>query len=145
MKFMVMAVVPATHESEAGTPPDPKALEAMDRFGEELVNSGMMLAGEGLTPTSQGARILFSGGETTVIDGPFTESKELIAGFCILQAKSKEEVIALMRRAPHGQGTMLEIRQIHDPADWAALDPTGELLAKDAVLREQMAQNSKGA
>lgn len=145
MKFMVMVMVPATSESEAGALPDAKELEAMDRFGEEMVTAGLMLASEGLQPTSRGARITFSGGTTTVVDGPFTESKELIAGFSILQAKSKEEVIAWMRRAPFGEGVTLEVRQVHDPADFASLDPTGELLAKHAVLREQMEANSKRA
>ena len=141
MKFMVM--VPASKESEAGVLPDAGMFEEMDRFNEEMVKAGVMLAGEGLHPTSKGARITFSGGKTTVIDGPFTESKELIAGFWILQAKSKEEVIAWMRRAPFGESVTLEIRQIHDLADFASLDPTGELRAKELVLREQMAANSK--
>src|SRR5262249_42883570 len=109
----------------------------------EMVKAGVMLAGEGLLPTSKGARITFSGGKTTVIDGPFIESKELIAGFWILQAKSKEEVIAWMRRAPFGGGGAVEGRQSPDPADFASLDPTGELRAKEVVLREQMAANSK--
>jgi hypothetical protein len=136
-------MVPASKESEAGVLPDAKLFEEMDRFNEEMVKAGVMLAGEGLHPTSKGARVTFSGGKTTVSDGPFTESKELVAGFWILQAKSKEEVIAWMKRAPFGAGVTLEIRQIHDPADFAALDPTGELLAKEVVLREQMAANSK--
>jgi hypothetical protein len=141
MKFMVM--VPANKESEAGILPDAKLFEEMDRFNEEMVKAGVMLAGEGLHPTSKGARITFTGGKTTVIDGPFTESKELIAGFYVLQVKSKEEVIAWMSRAPFGEGVTLEIRQIPDPADFASIDPTGELRAKDIVLREQMAANSK--
>ncbi|HEY0136379.1 MAG TPA: YciI family protein [Nannocystis sp.] len=143
MKFMVMVMVPTSSESEAGVLPDAKELEAMDKFGEEMVTAGVMLAAEGLQPTSRGARIAFSGGTTTVVDGPFTESKELIAGFSILKAKSREEVVAMMRRAPFAEGVTLEVRQLHDPADFASLDPTGELLAKDAVLREQMLANSK--
>jgi hypothetical protein len=138
-----MVMVPANKESEAGILPDTKLFEEMDRFNEEMVKAGVMLAGEGLHPTSRGARITFSGGKTAVIDGPFTESKELIAGFWILQAKSKDEVIAWMRRAPFGEGVTIEIRQIYDPADLASLDPTGELRAKEVVLREQMAANSK--
>jgi hypothetical protein len=143
MKFMVMVRVPATSESEAGVLPDAEALAAMDRFGEEMVTAGVMLASEGLQPTAKGARIVFTFATTTVVDGPFTESKELVAGFSILRASSKEEVIAWMRRAPFGDGMTLEVRQLHDPADFAALDPTGELLAKDAELRERMAANSR--
>lgn len=141
MKFMV--IVPANKDSEAGVLPDAKELAAMDKFGEEMVKAGVMLAGDGLKPSSKGARITFSGGGTTVVDGPFTESKELIAGFFIIQTKSKDEAIAWMRRAPFGEGVTLELRELHDASDFASLDPTGELLAKDAVLREQMAANNK--
>src|SRR5262249_17406733 len=102
MRFMVM--VPASKESEAGILPDPKLFEDMTKFNEELVKSGVMLAGEGLLPTSKGARIKFTEGKSTVIDGPFTESKELIAGFWLIQVKSKEEAIAWMKRAPFGDG-----------------------------------------
>src|SRR5437868_9480664 len=102
MRFMVM--VPANKESEAGILPDRKILEEMGKFNEEMAKAGVMLAGEGLQPTSKGARIKFSGGKTTVIDGPFTESKELIAGFWLIQAKSLDEAIAWMKRAPFGGG-----------------------------------------
>lgn len=142
MKFMVM--VPANKEAEAGTFSDAKAFAEMERFNEELVTAGVMLAGEGLHPTSKGSRMTFRGsGKATVTDGPFTESKELIAGFWILRAKSKEEVIAWMKRAPFGEGVTLEIRQVHELDDFAAVDPTGELRAKQVLLREQMAANSK--
>src|SRR5262245_32194895 len=110
MRFMVM--VPASKESEAGILPDTKLLAEMGKFNEEMVKAGVMLAGEGLQASSKGARVRFSGGKTTVVDGPFTESKELIAGFWLIQAKSKEEAVAWMRRAPFGEGTTLEIRQI---------------------------------
>src|SRR5512135_1868790 len=110
MRFMVL--VPANQESEAGVLPDTKLLEEMTKFNEELVKAGVMLAGEGLHPSSKGARIKYGNGKTTVIDGPFTESKELIAGFWLIQAKSKEEAIEWMKRAPFGGGTTLEIRQV---------------------------------
>ncbi len=138
MRFMVM--VPASKESETGALPDPKILAEMGKFNEEMVKAGVMLAGEGLHATAKGARITFSGGKTTVVDGPFTESKELIAGYWLIQVKSKEEAVAWMRRAPFGEGTVLEIRQIFDPADFAPVDPTGELRAKEAELRDMAAK-----
>src|SRR5256884_7418804 len=98
MRFMIM--VPASKESEAGVLPDRKILAEMGKFNEEMVKAGVMLAGEGLLATSKGARIRFSGGKTTVIDGPFTEAKELIAGFWLIEVKSKDEAIAWMKRAP---------------------------------------------
>ena len=126
MKFMVM--VPADKNSEAGMMPDEEIFKAMGKFNEELVKAGVMLAGEGLHPTSKGARIRYTDGKTTVTDGPFTESKELIAGFWLIQVKSKEEAIAWMKKAPFGGGVTLEIRpKIFDPADFAGIDPTGEL------------------
>jgi hypothetical protein len=134
MRFMV--IVPANKESEAGVLPDGKLLGEMGKFNEELVKAGVLLAGDGLHPSSKGARIRFSGGKTTVVDGPFTESKELIAGYWLIQVKSKEEAIAWMRRAPFGEGTQLEIRQVHEAEDFAASDPTGEHRAKEQELRE---------
>src|SRR5205807_207957 len=110
MRFMIM--VPASKESEAGVLPDRKILAEMGKFNEEMVKAGVMLAGEGLLATSKGARIRFSGGKTTVIDGPFTEAKELIAGFWLIEVKSKDEAIAWMKRAPFGGGVELEIRQV---------------------------------
>ncbi len=115
MRFMVM--VPASQESEAGVLPDEKILAEMGKFNEEMVKAGVLLAGEGLQATSKGARLKFSGGKTTVIDGPFTESKELIAGFWLIQVKSKEEAIAWMKRAPFGDGVVLEIRQVFEADD----------------------------
>jgi hypothetical protein len=135
MRFMVM--VPASQESEAGVLPDEKILAEMGKFNEEMVKAGVLLAGEGLQATSKGARLRFSGGKTTVIDGPFAESKELIAGFWLIQAKSKEEAIAWMRRAPFGDGVVLEIRQVFETEDFAQSDPTGELRAQEGRLREQ--------
>jgi hypothetical protein len=137
MRFMIM--VPADKQSEAGVLPDAEMLGAMGKFNEEMVKAGVMLAGEGLTPTSKGARITFSGGKTTVVDGPFTESKELIAGFWLIQVKSRDEAIAWMRRAPFGEGVRLEIRQIFEAADFAPSDPTGEHRAREEKLREMVA------
>lgn len=137
MRFMVM--VPANKESEAGVLPDEKLLAEMGKFNEELVKAGVMLAGEGLHPTSKGARIKFSEGKTTVIDGPFAESKELIAGFWLIQAKSKDEAIAWMKRAPFGGGVELEIRQVFETEEFAPSDPTGELRAQEERLRAQVA------
>jgi len=137
MRFMVM--VPAGNESEEGILPDEKVFVEMQKFNEEMVKAGVMLEAEGLQPTSKGARIKFSGGKTTVIDGPFTESKELIAGFWLIQVKSKEEAIAWMKRAPFGDGVVLEIRQVFEPSDFAPSDPTGELRAQEERLRAQAA------
>jgi hypothetical protein len=140
MRFMVM--VPASKESEAGMLLDEKILTDMGKFNEEMVKAGVMLAAEGLQPTSKGARIKFSGGKTTVIDGPFIESKELIAGFWLIQAKSKDEAIAWMRRAPFGEGVVLEIRQVYEMED---LGPgfTPELREQEARLRAEVEQQKK--
>jgi hypothetical protein len=142
MRFMIL--VPADKQSEAGVLPDAKLLGEMGKFNEEIVKAGVLLAGEGLTPSSKGARLTFSGGgKTTVVDGPFTESKELIAGFWLIQVRSKEEAVAWMKRAPFGEGVRLEIRQVQEMADFAAVDPTGELRANEQKLRE-MAASQKG-
>lgn len=137
MRFMIM--VPASKESEAGILPDATILAAMGKFNEEMVKAGVMLAGEGLLPSSKGARLQYSGGKVTVTDGPFTESKELIAGYWLIQVKSKEEAIAWMKRAPFDGGVVLEIRQVYEAADFAPVDPTGEHRANEAKLREAMA------
>jgi hypothetical protein len=136
MRFMIL--VPANSESEAGMLPDEKTLAEMGKFNEELVKSGVLLAGEGLQPTSKGARIRYSGAgkKPTVIDGPFTESKELIAGYWILQVKSKEEAIEWASRAPFGDGVTVEVRQVFESADFAPSDPTGELRKKEQELRD---------
>jgi hypothetical protein len=140
MRFMI--TVPANAESEAGVLPDEKLLTAMGKFNEEMVKAGVMLAGEGLQPTSKGARLKFSGGKTTVIDGPFTESKELIAGFWIIQVKSKEEAIAWMKRAPFGDGTVLEIRQVFETEDFAPSDPTGKVREQEEQLRQTISSRT---
>lgn len=135
MRFMVL--VPASKESEAGILPDEKILTAMGKFNEEMVKAGVMLAAEGLHATSKGARIRYSDGKTTVTDGPFTESKELIAGFWLIQVKNKDEAIAWMKRAPFGGGVQIEIRQVFELAD---LGPgfTPELKAQEARQRAQI-------
>ena len=125
MKFIVL--VPASKESEAGQLPSSEELGAMGKFNEELVKAGVLVAGEGLHPTSKGARIAFgASGKSSVKDGPFTESKELVAGFWIIQVKSRDEAIAWMSRAPFPPGVTLEIRQLFAPEDFAPSDPTGE-------------------
>ena len=123
MRFM--AIVKATRDSEAGIfPPNMEKLFAdMGKFNEEMARAGVMLAGEGLQPSSKGARIQFTGDKRTVIDGPFSETKELIAGFWILQVKSKEEAIEWMKRCPHphpGTDTNIEIRQVYEAEDFGA-------------------------
>jgi hypothetical protein len=141
MRFMVL--VPASKESEAGQLPSRELLEKMGAFNAEMVKAGVLLAGEGLHPTSKGARIVFDKGKCKVTDGPFAESKELIAGYWVLQVKSREEAIAWISRAPFDGGTTIEIRQVFSPEDFAPGDPTGELMAKDEELRKQAAAQHK--
>jgi hypothetical protein len=120
----VMVIVPASKESEAGMLPDTKILTEMGKFNEELVKAGVMLAGEGLRPTSKGKRVKFSGATPTVIDGPFTESKELVAGFWLWQVKSMDEAVAWIKKAPFGGGTVIELRQVFETEDFGdALPP----------------------
>ena len=118
MRFMVM--VKATKDSEAGVLPDQKLLAEMGKFNEELVKAGVMLAGEGLQPSSKGARVRFSGSKRTVIDDPFTETKELIAGFWMWQVKSKEEAIEWVKRCPNPMpgDSEIEIRQLFEAEDF---------------------------
>jgi hypothetical protein len=113
-----MVMVPASKESEAGVLPDRKLLTDMGKFNEELVKAGVMLAGEGLRPTSHGKRVKFSGSTPTVIDGPFTESKELIAGFWLWQVKSMDEAVAWIKKAPFGGGVEIELRPIFESEDF---------------------------
>jgi hypothetical protein len=140
MRFMV--IVPGNRESEAGVLPDERILAAMGKFNEEMVKAGVMLAGEGLHPTSKGARLKFSGGKVTVTDGPFAESKELIAGFWLIQAKSMDEAVAWMKRAPFGGGTEIEIRPVFETEDFGA-ELTPELRAREERVREKAAENAK--
>ena len=133
MRFMV--IVKANKDSEAGVLPDQKILAEMGKFNEELVKAGVMLAGEGLQPSSKGARVRFQGSKRTVIDGRFAETKELVAGFWLWQVKSKQEAIEWLKRAPFDEGTEVEIRQVFETADFAPSDPTGELMKKEEELR----------
>jgi hypothetical protein len=134
MRFMVL--VKANKDSEAGVLPDKKILTEMGKFNEKLVKAGVMLSAEGLHPTSKGARVRFAGGKRTVIDGPFAETKELVAGFWLWQVKSKDEAIEWLKRAPFDQ-TEVEIRQVFEAEDFAPSDPTGELRAAEERLRAQ--------
>ena len=139
MRFMV--IVKASKNSEAGVLPDEKLLTEMGRFNEELVKAGVMLAGEGLQPSSKGARVRFSGDKRTVIDGPFPETKELIAGFWLWQVKSKQEAIEWLKRCPNpmpGEEAEIEIRQVFEAADFAPVDPTGEVRRKEEDLRRSI-------
>jgi hypothetical protein len=132
-----MILVKASKESEAGALPDEKVLTEMGKFNEELVKAGVMLAGEGLHPSSKGARVRFSGGKRTVIDGPFAETKELVAGFWMWQVKSKEEAIEWLKRAPFDE-TEVEIRQVFEAEDFGA-EFTPELRQQEERLRAQIA------
>ena len=141
MRFMV--IVKATADSEAGIMPSEKLLREMGNFNEELVKAGIMLAGEGLKPSSAGARIRFNGAKRTVTDGPFAETKELVAGFWLLQCKSLEEVIEWMKRCPnpfeHGESE-IEIRPIFEAEDFGA-EFTPELREQEDRLRQQIEKN----
>jgi hypothetical protein len=137
MRFMI--IVKANEDSEAGVLPDEKILSAMGKFNEELVKAGVMLAGEGLHASSKGARVKFEGSKRTVIDGPFSETKELVAGFWLWQVKSKEEAIEWLKRAPFDGGTEVEIRQVFEPEDFGA-NLTPEVREQEERLRAQIAE-----
>lgn len=132
----VMVIVKADAETEAGVMPTQAQLEEMTRYNEELVNAGLMLAGEGLHPTSRGARVRFDGRQRTVIDGPFIESKELIAGFWLWQVRSLDEAIEWLKRAPFDGGAEVEVRPIFEAEDFGdALTP--ELREQEERLRQR--------
>lgn len=139
MRFMML--VKATQDSETGKLPSSEELGAMGKFNEELVKSGILLAGEGLHPSSKGARVTFSNKQTQVTDGPFAETKELVAGFWIIEVKSMEEAIAWARRVPFKDGE-IEIRRVYAPEDFAPSDPTGEHRANEAQLRARAEKKS---
>ncbi len=138
MRFMV--IVKATQESEAGQLPDERMLSEMGKFNEELVKAGIMLAGEGLQPSSKGARVRFSGKNRTVIDGPFSETKELIAGFWLWQVKSREEAIEWVKRCPNPMEgeSEIEIRQVFEAEDFGEAF-TPELRERDERIRGKLA------
>ena len=136
MRFMVL--VPGNAESEAGQMPSTEELGEMTKFNEELVKAGVMLAGEGLHPTSKGARVRFDGRERTVIDGPFTEAKEIVAGYWVWECASRDEAIEWLKRAPFGGGTEIELRQVFEADDFGdALTP--ELREAEERMRQQTA------
>lgn len=138
MRFMVL--VKATKNSEAGIMPSQELLAAMTKYNEELVNAGVMLAGEGLHPSSKGARVKFSGSKRIVADGPFTETKELVAGFWIWQCQSKQEAIEWVKRCPTpmpGEESEIEIRQIFEAEDFGT-EFTPELKEQEERLRERL-------
>jgi len=140
MRFMVL--IKANADSEAGVMPSTELLSEMTQFNEELVKAGVMLGGEGLHPSSKGARIKFSGNQRTVIDGPFAEAKELIAGYWIWQVRSKEEAIEWVKRIPNptGEESEVELRQVFDAEDFGA-EFTPELREREERLREQAERN----
>ena len=134
MRFMIL--VKASKESEAGEMPSTELLTAMGKYNEELVQAGVMQAGEGLHPTSNAVRVKFNGMQRTVTDGPFAETKELLAGFWVWKCKSKEDAIAWLKRAPFDGGTEIELRQIFETEDFGA-ELTPELREQDTRLRAE--------
>ena len=132
-----MVVVKASKDSEAGVLPSTELLTSMGKFNEELVKAGVMLAGEGLQPSSKGKRITFTGARPTITDGPFSETKELIAGYWIWQVRSIEEAVEWLKRAPFGPGAEVEIRPVFEAEDFGA-NLTPELKEQEDRLREQM-------
>lgn len=139
----VMVIVKANRDSEAGVMPDKKILTAMGNYNDELVKAGVMLAGEGLHPTARGKRVRFDGSRKTVIDGPFAESKELIAGFWLWQVRSMEEAVEWLKRAPFGDGEEVEIRPVFEADDFGA-EFTPELRAQEERQRAAIEEQVKG-
>ena len=139
MRFMVM--VKASKDTEAGVLPSKELLTAMGKYNEELAKAGVLLAGEGLQPSSKGARVKFSGDKRTVVDGPFTEAKELITGFWIMEVRSREEVIEWVKRCPNPTGTEseVEIRQVFEASDFGEAF-TPELQKAEERLRDEIAE-----
>lgn len=138
----VMVFVMANPESEAGAMPTEDMLREMGKYNEDLVNAGIMLAGEGLHPSAKGKRVQFAGKKRTVIDGPFTEAKELVAGFWMWQVKNMDEALEWIKRSPFQDGEV-QLRPVFDTEDFAASDPTGEIRAQENRLREQSEANAK--
>ena len=138
MRFMV--IVKANKDSEAGKMPEEKLLVAMGKLNEEMIKAGVMLSGEGLLPSAKGMRVTFNGSKRSVVDGPFTESKELVGGFWVLQTKSRAEVLEWVKKVPFENGEEIEIRQISEPEDFEPIIKTkegAETLAKEAAFRAQ--------
>jgi hypothetical protein len=136
-----MVIVKATKNSEAGALPSEQLMADMGKYNEQLVKAGVMLAGEGLHPSSKGKRVQFGGGKRTIVDGPFSETKELIAGFWLWQVKSMEEAVEWVRRCPDpmpGEQSEIEIRPVFDAADFAESDPTGKFREQEEELRRTL-------
>ena len=133
----VMVIVKANEESESGALPDEKILKEMGKFNEELVKAGVILAADGLKSSKYGKRVRFGKGKKTVLDGPFAETKELVAGFWIWQVRSMDEAVEWLKRAPF-EDTDVEIRPVFETADFAASDPTGEIRAQEEQLKKQV-------
>jgi hypothetical protein len=138
----VMVLVPGDKNSENGVMPSEKLLADMLKFNEELVKAGVMLAGEGLTPTSKGKRVRFDGNKRTVIDGPFTESKEIVAGFWIWQVRSLDEAVEWIKRAPFDGGVQIELRPIFEDEDFGQ-EMTPEMREREAKLRAEVESRKK--
>jgi hypothetical protein len=141
MRFMIL--LKANADSEAGVMPSEKILTEMGKFNEELVKAGVLLAGEGLYPSSKGARVTFSGGKATVVDGPFAETKELLAGFWILQVKSIDEAVEWLKRSPLDDGAQVEIRRVFEAEDFGD-EFTPEARASEERMRETIAEQHGG-
>ena len=139
MRFMLL--VKADERSEAGLPPSKELIAAMGAFNEEMAKAGVMLAGDGLHPSSKGARVAYAGAKRTVTDGPFTETKELIAGYWVIQVSSREEAIDWASRAPFESGEV-EVRQVFEASDFPADAFPPEEAAREDALREQMRRNA---
>lgn len=137
-----LVIVKANPESEAGIMPSTEILTAMGKYNEELVKAGIMLAGEGLHPSSRGKRVKFNGGKSVVTDGPFAETKELVAGFWLWQVRSIDEAIEWLKRSPFDGGTEIEVRPIFDPEDFGA-SLTPELREQEERLRKQVGEKKE--
>ena len=141
MRFMVL--VPGSPDSEAGVMPSTAELEEMTKYNEELVKAGVMIAGEGLHPTSKGAKVRFEGGQHTVIDGPFTEAKEIVAGYWIWECATRDEALEWLKRAPFDGGTEVELRQVFTAEDFGDV-MTPELLEADERMRRETEARQQG-
>lgn len=133
----VMVIIKATKNSEAGTLPRKELFAEMEKYNEQLAKAGILLAGDGLKPSSRGKRVLFTGGRRTVLDGPFTDTKDLVAGYWLWQVETIDEAIDWVKRCPDpmpGEDAVIEIRPLYELDDFAAIDPTGELRRKEKEL-----------
>jgi len=140
----VLVMVPGDQNSESGVMPSEDLISKMTKFNEELVKAGVMLMGEGLTPTSKGKRVRFEGSQKKVIDGPFTESKEIVAGFWLWQVKSMDEAVEWIKQAPFGGGVTIELRPVFDAEDFGK-EFTPELRERESRLREEIARQNAGS